>query len=221
MTTYKYFTLIDYLSVFTMDPSWHHPFTSVVAGPTSCGKTEWVKRFLTHLPEMVMPAPTKILLSYGEWQPTYQSLLGKVDFVQGLPDLPLYSTEPLLLVIDDQMHNVDQRISSLFTKGSHHRNISIIYIVQNLFDQHKEHRTISLNAHYMVIFKNPRDKSQITHLAKQMYPGRIKYVQEAFELATAQPHGYLLVDLKQSTPEGLRLRSHIFPGENQKVYMQD
>ena len=30
----------------------------------------------------------------------------------------------------------------LFTKGSHHRNLSVIYIVQNLFDQHKEHRTI-------------------------------------------------------------------------------
>ena len=54
-----------------------------------------------------------------------------------------------------------------------------------------------------------------------MYPGKTNYVQQAFELATAKPHGYLLVDLKQTTPEGLRLRSHIFPGENQQVYMQD
>ena len=207
MTTYKYCLLLNNPSVYRMDPRWNNPLTSVVAGPTSCGKTEWVKRFISHLYEMVTPTPTKIVWSYGEWQPTYQSLLGKVQFVQGLPYLPLYSTEPLLLVIDDQMHNVDQRISTLFTKGSHHRNISVIYIVQNLFDQHKEHRTISLNAHYLVIFKNPRDRSQITHLAKQMYPGKTNYVQQAFELATAKPHGYLLVD--------------IFPGENQQVYMQD
>ena len=130
MTTYKYCLLLDNPSVFRMDPRWNYPLTSVVAGPTSCGKTEWVKRFISHLYEMVTPTPTKIVWSYWEWQPTYQSLLGKVQFVQGLPDLPLYSTEPLLLVIDDQMHNVDQRISTLFTNGSHHRNISVIYIVQ-------------------------------------------------------------------------------------------
>ena len=80
---------------------------------------------------MVTPVPTKIIWSYGEWQPAYQPLLDKVDFVQGLPELPLYNQEPLLVVIDDQMHGVDQRISSLFEKGSHHRNLSVIYIVQN------------------------------------------------------------------------------------------
>ena len=100
---------------------WTHPFTCVIAGPTQSGKTEFVKRFVRHVEDMVTPVPTKIIWSYGEWQPAYQSLLDKVDFVQGLPDLPLYSAEPLLLVIDDQMHGVDQRISSLFTKGSHHR----------------------------------------------------------------------------------------------------
>ena len=204
-----------------MDPRWQHPFTCIVAGPTQSGKTEFVKRFIENLKDMVTPLPTKIVWSYGEWQPAYQPLLDKVDFVQGLPNLPLYSKEPLLVVIDDQMHGVDRRITSLFTKGSHHRNLSIVYIVQNLFDQQKEHRTISLNSHYLVIFKNPRDGSQIVHLAKEMYPGKTHYLRHAFALATQQPHGYLLIDLKQATPEGMRLRSHIFPGESQEVYVED
>ena len=119
------------------------------------------------------------------------------------------------------MDATDKSITNLFTKGSHHRNISVIYIVQNLFNTNKEHRTISLNAHYLVIFKNPRDASQIVHLAKQMYPGQTRYVQEAFNLATREPHGYLLVDLKQFTPDNLRMRSHIFPGEMQEVYIKD
>ena len=203
-----------------MDPRWQHPFTSVVAGPTGCGKTEWVKRFITHLEDMVTPVPKKIIWSYAEWQPIYQSLHGSVELIQGLPDIPNYSKIPMLLVIDDQMHNINQHITNLFTKGSHHRNISVIYIVQNLFDKGKEHRTISLNSHYLVVFKNPRDASQITHLAKQMYPGRAGYIRHAFELATHRPHGYLLVDLKQSTPEGFRLRSHIFPGDTQEVYVE-
>ena len=204
-----------------MDPRWQHPFTCIVAGPTQSGKTEFVKRFIENLKDMVTPLPTRIVWSYGEWQPAYQPLLDKVDFVQGLPDLPLYSKDPLLVVIDDQMHGVDRRITSLFTKGSHHRNLSIVYIMQNLFDQQKEHRTISLNSHYLVIFKNPRDGSQIVHLAKQMYPGKTHYLRQAFALATRQPHGYLLIDLKQATPEGMQLRSHIFPGESQEVYVED
>ena len=49
---------------------------------------------------------------------------------------------------------------------------SVMYIVQNLFHRGKHHRTISLNAHYMVLFKNPRYVSQIMALAHQMYPQR-------------------------------------------------
>ena len=209
------------LSKNEMDPIWEHPFTCIVAGPTGCGKTEWVKRFIQHIQDLVRPSPTQIVWSYAEWQPTYRSLPNYVSVVQGLPDIPNYNKEPQLIVIDDQMDHNDRRITNLFTKGSHHRNISVMYIVQNLFDKNKEHRTISLNAHYLVVFKNPRDGSQIVHLAKQMYPGKTRYVQHAFELSTQRPHGYLLIDLKQSTPEGMRLRSKIFPGEIQEVYVED
>ena len=203
-----------------MDPRWVHPFTSVIAGPTGCGKTQWVKRFVNHLEYLVDPSPTRVIWSYGEWQSAYQSLPPYVELMEGLPSLPLQSVEPLLLIIDDQMHDVNPDVTRLFTKGSHHRNISVIYIVQNLFDKNKEHRTISLNAHYLIIFKNPRDNSQIVHLAKQMYPGEVDYVRESFRLATDQAHGYLVVDLKQCTPDNLRLRSYLFPGEVQQVYIR-
>jgi hypothetical protein len=45
----------------------------------------------------------------------------------------------------------------------------------------------------MVVFKNPRDVSQIMALAHQMYPQRTKYFLEAYIAATAQPHGYLQI----------------------------
>ena len=81
--------------------------------------------------------------------------------------------------------------------------------MQNLFPKNKESHTISLNSQYIVVFKNPRDVSQITTLAKQMYHGRVKFVQEAFADATSTPNGYILVDLKLDTPEDLRLRTSI------------
>ena len=65
----------------------------------------------------------------------------------------------------------------------------------------------------MVIFRNPRDKSQINHLAKQMYPGNIKYMQQSYNDATSEPYGYLLIDLKPETSDEIRLRTKIFPDE--------
>ena len=118
------------------------------------------------------------------------------------------------------MAETDGRVTDLFTKKSQHSNTSVIYLVQNLFSRNKEIRTISLNTQYMVVFNNPRDASQITNLAKQMYPGRVKFVQEAFANATSTPYWYLLVDLKQDTPEDLRLRTSILPDDVvQYVYM--
>ena len=88
-----------------------------------------------------------------------------------------------------------------------------------MFPKNRESRTISLNAQYIVAFKNPRDATQVTHLARQMYPGRVKYMQETFKDATSGPYGYLLLDLKQETPEHLRLRTNVFPDEVQYTYL--
>ena len=62
-----------------------------------------------------------------------------------------------LIVFDDQMIDAskDKRIVNLFIRGSHHPNLSVIYIVQNLFHQGNGNRSISLNSHYLVLFKNP------------------------------------------------------------------
>lgn len=203
-----------------MDPRWKHPFTCLVSGPTSCGKTYFVKRFVENVDQLVTEVPEEIVWCYGEWQPGYLGITN-VQFQEGIPNLDQWANDRRrLLIIDDLMSETDKRITNLFTKGSHHKNISVIYIVQNLFGKNKEHRTISLNSHYLVVFKNPRDASQITHLGKQMYPGNLKYAQECFKDATSVPHGYLLFDLRQDTPDNLRLRTDIFPDQHQIVYVQ-
>ena len=80
-------------------------------------------------------------------------------------------------MFDDQMIDAskDKRIVNLSTLGFHHRNLSVIYIVQNQFHQRKGSRSISLNSHYLLLFKNPRGTVQILTLAKQMYPGQTDF----------------------------------------------
>ena len=108
----------------------------------------------------------------------------------------------------------EKRISDLLTKGSHHRNLSMIYIVQNRFHQGRETRNISLNAHYIVLFKSPRDKQQISVLARQINPGHVQEFMKSYEEATKRPHGYLMLDLKPTTDDQRRLESNVLHEEN-------
>jgi hypothetical protein len=82
-------------------------------------------------------------------------------------------------------------------------------------------RTISLNTHYMVLFKNPRDAGQIRHLAAQLFPGDTKFLGCAYKQATSRAHGYLLLDFTQDTPDHLRVMSDILPGEDGYYYVTE
>ena len=74
-----------------------------------------------------------------------------IEFVKGIPtaleqDSYFDVNKRNLIVFDDQMIDAskDKRIVNLFTRGSHHRNLSEIYIVQNLFHQGKGSRSITV-----------------------------------------------------------------------------
>ena len=104
----------------------------------------------------------------------------------------------------------DKRICDLFTKGSHHRNLSVICLVQNLYYQGKESRTMSLNSQYLVLFNNPRDQQQVMVLARQMYPGQSEKFLSSYKMATSNFYGYLAIDLKPDTPNDKRLWPNVF-----------
>ena len=197
-----------------------HPFSMVLAGPSGSGKTFWVKRLLENRSTWIQPPPERIIWLYSEWQPLYDDMkktIPNIEFYKGLP--PDMDEEGFLdpdvrnlMVMDDLMlqSTKDTRVSDLFTKGSHHRNLSVICLLQNLFYHGKENRTMSLNSHYLVLFKNPRDQQQISVLGRQMYPGKSQHFLLQYKEATQRPYGYLLVDLKTSTKEKDRLKPNAF-----------
>ena len=51
-----------------------HPFMMLLAGPTSCGKTTWMKHLLQQDETMIRPPDEKILWFYKRWQPAYTEL---------------------------------------------------------------------------------------------------------------------------------------------------
>ena len=139
---------------------------------------------------------------YGEWQQDYdlvKTTYSDIEFVQCYSDDIYGSLEPSdrnLLIIDDQMGEaIDTKsLANLFTKGSYHRNVTILYIVQNMFDQGKSSRTVSLNSHYIVAFRNMKDLSQFGTLAARILPKISQWIMDAYADATAKPYGYLVIN---------------------------
>lgn len=202
----------------------YHPFTCTIAGPTQSGKTWLLKKILVFNALLFDRPPEKIIYCYSTWQTGYETfsdISPSVEFNKGLPDIDnLNPNERNLVILDDLMKECeeDSTVQKLFTIDSHHRNISVFFITQNIFSKGKFTRTLNLNSHYLILFNNPRDKLQINTLARQMFPGKVNFFMEAFEDAASKPHGYLLIDLKQSTEGRNRIQTGITPDEQRIIY---
>ena len=88
-----------------------------------------------------------------------------------------------------------------------------LYRAESISSGERSRRSIGLNSHYLVLFKNPRDKLQILTLAKQMYPGHSDFFLNQYEEAVKRPSAYLLIDLKTTTQDNCRLRTNVLPSE--------
>jgi hypothetical protein len=197
-----------------------HPTTVVLAGPTQCGKTHFLIRAICE--QCFKPEPQRIVWVYGEMQSAYEELarvMPSIEFVKGFTSDLYEAFDPRvrnLLILDDQMENGaahkrgGNAVTKFFTQGSHHRNLTVVYIVQNLFNQDASMRTISLNTHYMVLFKNPRDATQVRTLGQQMYPDNPRMLVEAYRDATSEPYGYLLLNLRPDACDALRILTDVF-----------
>lgn len=167
-----------------------------------------------------------VVFVYSCWQNIYSELMSlyNIKFIEGIPEslIDLLPANKIsLLFFDDVMakSSNNEQVQKAFTQLVHHNSVSVILILQIIFCQGKAIRTISLNANYIILFKNPRDKNQIAILGRQMYPQSGKFFMECYEDATKIPYGYLLIDFKARTPEKFRLRTSLL-SEYPVVYVQ-
>ena len=177
------------------DIKFEHPSNWVIGAPSQSGKSYLVYQILKHSDKLIRPAFKEIIYCYSEWQPLYERMMAEIrhiTFVKGLPDL--HSVKNAIVILDDLMNQVieDRNVLNLFTVVSHHRKVSIIFLTQNVFEKGKYARSISLNAHYLIVFKNRRDEAQIMHLSRQLYPRDGKFFYEVFNSATETKYGYLI-----------------------------
>ena len=199
-----------------------------IVGPSGSGKTHFVINLLS---QNVFKEQTRQIYwlmginegESGDTQKQFKALKNvKIlkGFEEGWQDKPKKFD---VVVIDDLFSEStkEQNFNNMFTKVARHRQVTVIFITQNLFHQGGQHRTRNLNVHYLVIFKNPRDSTIIDFLARQAYPSNRLFLVDAFKDATVdKPHGYLFLDFTQSCPDMLRVRADIFNSNGIVVYKQ-
>ena len=200
----------------------------LIAGSTGSGKTEWVYRLLRNADQMFEVPPTCILYCYATYQKRFDDMLRDVDnltFHQGLPSVMdikhlAASGDHSILVLDDLAEETVESpvMLKMFTTNCHHMGITTLFIMQNIFTQGKFARSISLNAHYIVLLKSLRDVNQISYLGRQLFSKKAACLEESFRECTKTPYGYLLVDLSPHSDDRFRLRTNIFPGEYSVIY---
>lgn len=92
-----------------------HPFTCMIAGPTSSGKTVLIRRILRHNKALIYFKDNKIqtlkiLWAYGQWQKLYEEKIPDVEvrYVDGLPsEEEILTDKPHLVIIDDLISELE------------------------------------------------------------------------------------------------------------------
>ncbi|VDI01124.1 Hypothetical predicted protein [Mytilus galloprovincialis] len=194
------------------------PTSIFIVGASNSGKTVYTKNMLEHADEMFQKPPTKIYYCFSVWQPIYDEMktnIKNIEFHKGLPEMDILSEWGAhkghkILVLDDLM--MDSADSSelvhLMCVGSHHHQITVIYILQNLFHKGKAMRTASLNCHYFILFRNYRDQLQVQTLGKQIFPGQSKYFIDSYHKATSVKFRPLIIDLNAHTDKTYQLTTN-------------
>ena len=213
----------------TFDARLKLPFSMIVAGAPCSGKTSFVRRLLEERYRLIDKTIDRVVWFYGQETEFVRKMGTKlyglsIHCVKGLPndfDEYIERDKKVLFVIDDLMQTAgdSSAVTDLFCNKLQHSSLSVILLLQNPFYHGKERSTFLRCTQYLVIFRNPMDKSIPLYLAQKLMPLNRSLFMNMFDTATATPHSYLFCDGTQDTPDLARFRTDIFDGGVQKVYV--
>lgn len=191
------------------------PSSILLCGPSMSGKSTLITHLIRHSQSYFEPTPVKWIYFYGIDSNELPRDLPNVTFVKGMPDeetLSLYRDErggTTGIVLDDLLTSLNRQrdtFQNFMIRATHHLNLVLIITAHSLF---AINRLCRINAHYIILTKSPSDVLTLSNLARQIMPGKVNNVLEAYADATSKPYGHLCIDLNQKTADNQRLVSNI------------
>lgn len=175
----------------------------IIYGATNVGKTTFMLRVLKE--RLIEPFPNHINYMYSVAQPFMETWNDgknpRINFIEGLDFSHAQSNS--VLVIDDLLLDNNKDVAKTFILGSHHRQISVFFLTQNLFPRDDLFRLMSLNCHYFVLFQNQRNYRQVLTLARQAFTNDVDRVVNAYKRASLDPRGFILLTFNPLVPREL------------------
>ena len=190
-------------------------FKLFLSGPSGCGKTSLITDIIKNMNKIAMNPPQNVVYFFKTWQSKFDILKNEygVAFMEDNEVMieQLKSLQSSALVIFDDMINSDnlKYIAQLFTVYGRHLDLSLAFLSQRLFNNNEFFRQISQNSDYLVVFKNPRNSSDIRILGSQMTAKSNDLIQ-IYKKATEKPYSYLFINLTQEAIPQLMFVSNIF-----------
>lgn len=208
------------------------PENILICGSSNSGKSTFVEHLL-QTPQIWKSTPEKIVYCFGipsrtvEWISNEQP---QVLLMEGVPKdvlsnpLNVFSPNQNNLLIMDDVSGETQTskdFTNMLSRAGHHCHLTIISIEHALFAPFKERRMQTPHYNQCILFKNQRSLHQIKHIARQCDISSPKIVEYAYKDATSKPHGYLIIDFRNETPDSFRLMTNVLyeNGEPPFVYL--
>ena len=175
------------------------PFRLIVAGGSGSGKSYFVKQLVekSHF-ESPFDHISYVYPDYLDECPTEFDVDQNIESLAGLPDKSYFTAlKPnSLVILDDLMVEASkcEDLTKLFTVIARKKNISIILIVQNIYQQGRQFRNIRLNATGIVLFKFYGGLDSNYRLLRDL--GMSSLVpKETFDSIYADRYKYIYLDL--------------------------
>ena len=192
------------------------PARVIIAGSSGAGKSYFVSALISKYRQVF----TKVIVIGSDLENCNNLNITRDDSYDPLND-DENGNSPKLIIFDDIIYNKSHMklAAECFIRGRH-KNISLLFLTQNIFLSDKDYRIIALNATHVGLFRS-RDLRQIQYFGKtflcdnqisefiKLYKKKIVNIQ----------YGYLFIDFTKSCDSPLMIRSNVTGNEYEHAFL--
>ena len=131
-----------------------------VVGPSGSGKTNLILKMAQG--NSFYTKYLKVYYFFREFQPLFKTAAKSIDFIRFTSFDVRTTIEKCLRKFDDSCEEIynEREFLNIVRSGSY-RGLHAVYVNHNLFQRSRFSRTLDLSPTHIIIFKSPRDISQI------------------------------------------------------------